>query len=127
MNENQEQLLKKAEQSLKASKHLYEGAYYDFAVARAYYTMFYIASAFLEEDSLSFSKHSAVISAFGREFAKTERVPKEFHKYLKEAQDLRNLGDYGELNQISAEETLLQIERSENLIVYFKNYINNNI
>jgi uncharacterized protein (UPF0332 family) len=37
--------------------------------------MFYIAEAFLEGKGLSFSKHSAVIAAFGREFAKTQLVP----------------------------------------------------
>jgi uncharacterized protein (UPF0332 family) len=36
-----------------------------------------------------------VISAFGREFAKSGRVPIDFHRYLMEAQELRNSGDYG--------------------------------
>ena len=121
MNETQKQLLSKAEKSLEASKYLYQGNYYDFAVARAYYTMFYLASALLEGDNLSFSKHSAVISAFGREFAKKDRIPREFHRYLKEAQDLRNLGDYGELNLISAEEIEQQIQRSEEFLIFVKN------
>ncbi|MFM7576584.1 MAG: HEPN domain-containing protein [Microcystaceae cyanobacterium] len=42
MNYNQDQFLKKAEYSLEVSHYLYQGGYYDFAVARAYYTMFYI-------------------------------------------------------------------------------------
>ncbi|MCW6037513.1 HEPN domain-containing protein [Spirulina subsalsa FACHB-351] len=113
MNENQQQLIAKAKQSLNAAQYLYEGEYYDFAVARAYYTMFYVASAFLESEGLSFSKHSAVISAFGREFTKTERIPKEFHRHLKEAQDLRLLGDYGEMNILEKEEAATQIERAE--------------
>lgn len=65
MNENQQQFLLKAKQSLEASKHLFAGKFYDFAVARAYYTMFYLVSAFLAEEEFYFSKHSAVISAFG--------------------------------------------------------------
>jgi uncharacterized protein (UPF0332 family) len=113
VNENQQQLIAKAKQSLNAAQYLYEGEYYDFAVARAYYTMFYVASAFLESEGLSFSKHSAVISAFGREFAKTERIPKEFHRHLKEAQDLRLLGDYGEMNILEKEEAATQIERAK--------------
>ena len=113
MNANQKQLLAKAHQSLNAAQHLYDGEYYDFAVARAYYTMFYVASAFLEGEGLSFSKHSAVISAFGREFAKTQRLPREFHRHLKEAQDLRLLGDYGELNILDKEEAQIQINRAK--------------
>ena len=120
MKENQDNLLSKAEKSLEASKYLYEGGYYDFAVGRAYYTMFYLASALLEGDDLSFSKHSAVISAFGREFAKTGRVPKELHRYLKEAQDLRHLGDYGALNAISADEAESQIAHCEEFLDFFK-------
>ena len=69
MNEEIENLMLKAQQSLEASRLLLEGGYPDFAVARAYYTMFYLASAFLASQNLGFSKHSAVISAFGREFA----------------------------------------------------------
>ncbi len=113
MNENQKQLIAKAKQSLNAAKYLYEGEYYDFAVARAYYTMFYVTSALLEGEGLSF----AVISAFGREFAKTERIPKEYHRHLKEAQDLRLLGDYGELDLIEREEAATQVQRAEEFII----------
>jgi uncharacterized protein (UPF0332 family) len=67
MNEEVKNLIVKAEQSLKASRLLLEGGYPDFAVARAYYTMFYLASAFLASKNLNFSKHSAAISAFGRQ------------------------------------------------------------
>ena len=56
--------------------------------------MFYVAEAFLLNEGLTFSSHAAVISAFGRDFARTGRVPVEFHRYLIGAQDLRNQGDY---------------------------------
>jgi len=115
----QNQLFQKAKQSLNASKYLLTGGYYDFALSRAYYAMFYIASAILLGDNLTFSKHSGVISAFGREFAKTGRVPVEFHRQLKEAQDLRNLGDYGAVNLISQEEAELQIQRAEAFVAFY--------
>ncbi|WP_431707066.1 HEPN domain-containing protein [Geminocystis sp. CENA526] len=108
----------KAKQSLEASKHLFNGGFYDFAVARAYYTMFYLASAFLAGEELYFSKHSAVISAFGREFIKTKKVPQEYHKCLREAQNMRNLGDYGDYNSLDKEEAQLQIHRAENFLNY---------
>jgi len=43
--------------------------------------MFYIAEAFLWQQELTFSSHSAVISCFGREVAKKGIVPLEFHRY----------------------------------------------
>lgn len=123
MTPEQDQLLQKAQQSLNAANYLLEGGYYDFAVSRAYYTMFYIASAFLLGDGLTFSKHSAVISAFGKEFAKTERVPVKFHRQLKEAQDLRNVGDYGATGLISEEEAEVQIQRAKAFLAYYRKFL----
>jgi len=88
-------LLKKAGESLRAAQLLATNELLDFAASRAYYTMFYVAEAFLLNEGLTFSSHAAVISAFGRDFARTGRVPVEFHRYLIDAQDLRNQGDYG--------------------------------
>jgi uncharacterized protein (UPF0332 family) len=45
----QDALLKKAREGLAAAQYLVAGGYYDFAVARAYYAMFYAAQALLLE------------------------------------------------------------------------------
>jgi len=63
MTSAQLNLLAKARQSLSAAKLMLDGEYPGYAASRAYYTMFYIAEAFLEDKGLSFSK-SGVISAF---------------------------------------------------------------
>ncbi len=60
-------LLTKAGESLRAARLLVANALPDFAASRAYYTMFYVAEAFLLGEGLSFSSHAAVISAFGRD------------------------------------------------------------
>jgi uncharacterized protein (UPF0332 family) len=46
MTDEQRELLLKAQQSLDAAKLLNTNEYPDYAAARAYYTMFYIAEAF---------------------------------------------------------------------------------
>jgi uncharacterized protein (UPF0332 family) len=56
MTSAQLNLLAKARQSLSAAKLMLDGEYPDYAASRAYYTMFYIAEAFLEGEGLSFSK-----------------------------------------------------------------------
>ncbi len=66
----------------------------DFAVARAYYALFYTAEALLLSVGLRFTKHSAVHAAFGEQFAKTRRLNPKFHQYLLEAFDQRLLADY---------------------------------
>jgi uncharacterized protein (UPF0332 family) len=123
MNDEQQALLLKAQQSLEAAKLLLHNEYPDYATSRAYYTMFYIASAFLEGQGLSFSKHSAVIAAFGREFAKPQRIPSEFHRYLIEAQELRAVGDYGQLNAITTDQAAEQIDRAEQFLAIATQYI----
>ena len=75
MKPEQLDLLLKARQSLSAAKLLLNNGFPDYAASRAYYAMFYIAEAFLEGEGMSFSSHAAVIGAFGREFARTGRVP----------------------------------------------------
>ncbi len=87
-------LLAKARESLEAAKVLAQNGYEDFAASRAYYAMFYAAEALLLEKGFSFSSHSAVIAAFGKEFAKTGVLDPKLHGYLINGQDLRNAGDY---------------------------------
>jgi uncharacterized protein (UPF0332 family) len=72
---------------------------------------------------LSFSKHSAVIATFGREFAKPQRIPSEFHRYLIEAQELRAAGDYGQLNAITTDQAAEQIDRAEQFLAIATQYI----
>lgn len=123
MTPDQLNLLLKARQSLWAARFILGGEYPDYAASRAYYAMFYIAEAFLEGEGLSFSKHSAVISAFGREFARTGRVPVKFHQFLIRSQELRNAGDYGEMNAVTANQAADSIAQAEEFLELAQNLI----
>lgn len=112
MMPEQEALLRKAHDSLRASQLLSTEGFYDFAVSRAYYTMFYGAEALLLGRGLSFSKHSAVIAAFGKELVKTGEVPAEFHRTLIEAQEKRTIADYDSGQGITAEMATEQQEKA---------------
>jgi uncharacterized protein (UPF0332 family) len=118
MKPEQQALIRKAKESLVASQLLADNQLYNFAGARAYYTMFYIAEAFLWEKGLAFSSHSAVIAAFGREIAKVGIVPVVFHRYLIDAQDKRSQGDYSidEEVQLSPDDVQRLIEQSKQFI-----------
>jgi uncharacterized protein (UPF0332 family) len=65
---------------------------------------------------LSFSKHSAVIAAFGQHFAKTGRVPAEYHRYLIENEQLRNLGDYDVQSGLTENDATEQLTRAEDFL-----------
>ena len=82
--------------------------------------MFYIASAFLLGKDLSFSSHSAVIGAFGREFAKDNQKFRQFHRALIDAQDLRNRSDYDLDVNIGASEAKKQIDISQQFMDFLK-------
>ena len=103
MTSEQRELIQKASQSLKAATLLLAEGFPGFAVSRAYYSMFYIAQAFLEGDGLAYSKHSATIAGFGKHFAKTGRIPKEYHRYLIRAFEARQEGDYAPNEVITQE------------------------
>lgn len=116
MTEDQLDLLLKSRDSIAAAQLLVNGGYPEYAAVRSYFAMFYIAEAFLEGESLSFSKHSAVISAFGRLFAHTGKVPVEFHRYLMEAQELRHSCDYDVRCGVTLEQAQQQIRRAEDFL-----------
>jgi uncharacterized protein (UPF0332 family) len=109
-------LLQKAKDSLQAAQLLADQGFYDFAVSRAYYAMFYVAEAFLLGEGVTFSKHSAVIAAFGQRFARTGRVPSDFHRYLIEGQSGRNIGDYDFGAGLSAANADEQIARAQRFV-----------
>ena len=96
-----EALLAKAKASNEAARLLQREGYGDFAASRAYYAMFYAAEALLLARGQSYSSHSAVIAAFGREFAKTGVLDPHLHRHLIDAQDLRNVGDYDTASTIT--------------------------
>lgn len=56
--------------------------------------MFYAAKAAITLEGEDVSKHSAVISAFGRRFVKTARVPTHLHRLLLKAFRERQSADY---------------------------------
>lgn len=118
MTSEQQKFIEKAKESLLASEVLAENKFYNFAGARAYHTMFYIAKAFLWRQGLTFSSHSAVISSFGREIVKKGIVPVEFHRYLIDAQAKRTQGDYSidDSVKLSAEDVKILIEQSKKFI-----------
>ena len=91
-------LLVKAKRSLCASENLMENGDYDFSISRTYYSMFYCAEALLLTKDMKFSKHSAVISYFGREFVKSGLLSRELYDYLLKGFRERQIGDYETLN-----------------------------
>ena len=116
MTPQQEALLRKAARRIRSARVLVAEGDCDSAVSRAYYAMFYVAEAVLLSKGLAYSKHSAVIAAFGREFAKEGVLPVELHAHLREASDARNVADYQADSDLTEETTAMHISRAERFV-----------
>jgi uncharacterized protein (UPF0332 family) len=116
MNDDQKNLIEKAKESLAAAELLFNHGYFSTAASRAYYAMFYIASAFVEGDGQSFSSHAAIASAFGRDFANRDRVPRHLHRYLLDAQTIRHQADYAPVSNLSPELTRSLLQQAQEFI-----------
>lgn len=94
-------LLIKAERFIRSARVLADDGDFDSAASRLYYAMFFIAEALLAARGASFSSHSAVISAFGQQFAKTREIDPRFHRALLAGFSQRQLGDYAVYSGLS--------------------------
>jgi uncharacterized protein (UPF0332 family) len=87
--------LKRSTNSLSAAEALMSMQLFDDAISRAYYAMFYAVKALLIRDGIAAgSKHSAVVAAFGREYAKTAKIDPLYHRMLIEDFEWRQKADY---------------------------------
>jgi uncharacterized protein (UPF0332 family) len=118
-------LIEKAKRGQKAASNLFKDGDIDFAASRAYYSLFYVASALLLSRGLSFSSRSGVIANFGKEFAKTGLLNPKFHNYLIEAQDRRNIGDYEIVFTVTEEQTKEMLAWVKEFIKAAEDYLKN--
>jgi hypothetical protein len=77
----EEILLQRAQESLRAAKIMLTENLPNIAASRAYYAMFYTAELLLQKKGLTFTSHSAVIAAFGKEFASRPGIAFTLHFY----------------------------------------------
>lgn len=117
-----EQLLSRARESIEAARLLLEKEMTGFAISRAYYAMFYCAEALLLQKGLSFSKHGAVIAAFGKHFAQTNILDPKFHRSLREAFDQRLIGDYDVMSELSIDAAAATLESAQEFYEVTRKY-----
>jgi uncharacterized protein (UPF0332 family) len=123
-NSEVNELLGKAAESIAAAELLLRDGYVDFSASRSYYAMFYSVEALLLAQNLSFSKHSAVISSFGKNFIKTGLFDAKLHLYILDAFDLRNIGDYGTMHSITEQKAAELIRNAGEFLDAVRDYLN---
>lgn len=83
-----------AAETLNAAEYLLKGGYYNDAVSRAYYAMFYAARALLAGRNLHPKGHKGLILQFGLEFVKRGFVEETYGRALSHAKERRETVDY---------------------------------
>jgi len=105
--------LGRARNDLEAAERNLDQGFHVVSVTRAYYAMFYAASALLASKGITRSKHSSVLSAFGEQFVKSGLIEPDYAKALGHAFDARQDSDYD--ITFAADETLAREVLSEAL------------
>ncbi len=123
MNIQIQTMFDKAQRSLEAAQMLADQGHFDFSASRIYYAMFYTAEALLLNRGLSFSSHSAVLAAYGKEYSKTRELDPKFHKYLIAAQDYRSQGDYSYGPSVPEEHVQVALRWADEFLKAARNYL----
>ncbi len=116
-------LLDRAEDSHQAAKIILDKGFANFSAAQSYYTIFYLTEALLSSKGLQFSSHSAVMAAYGKEFAKTKILDPKFHRRMIIAERRRETGHYGEESGVTDEEARESYEWAEEFMQAVKKYL----
>ena len=115
--------LEKAEEKLDAAEYLLNGRFYEDAISRAYYSMYYTAKAILTLKNIETKTHEGVLSMFGLHVIKENSVEEYYGKALKFAKEERQKSDYNVLANISEEEAEDIVEDAEKFLVRIKEAI----
>jgi len=117
-------LLNLADESHQVAKVLLDKGFIRFSAAQSYYTISYLAQAMLLSKGLTFSKHSAVVASYGKEFARTGLLDPKFHRYIIDAQIVREAGHYGEEHEaVTEEQALKSFQWAEEFMQAVKEYL----
>jgi uncharacterized protein (UPF0332 family) len=117
------ELLEQPEENIKAADILIQAHFFEIAISRGYYAIFYIARALLLEEGKTSSSHREVQSAFGRLFAKTSKLDPKFHQYLIKNFRKRQVADYQRHAEVSEADAVETVDHAEEFLAAAKSYL----
>lgn len=111
-----------AREELETARDNIAHEHYRAAVSRAYYAVFYVASAALFSQSVIRGKHSGVESAFSEYLVKPGHIEVEFGRLYQKARRQREEADYAEdvvVDEATARQVLADAEQFTDRLVHF--------
>ena len=109
--------LENADETLQAAHTLYEhNASPKSIVNRAYYAMFYAASALAVSRGKAFTKHSGILTFIHKECVQTGMLDRKHGRAFQKAFEDRSEGDYQDMLKLTAAETAAVIVSAEDFV-----------
>jgi uncharacterized protein (UPF0332 family) len=118
-----EWFVNRGQRNLAAARKLYEDAFYDIAVSRAYYAMFYLASAVLLTRGHEYRRHGTLVAGFGYHLARPGILPARLQESLTEAFELRLRSDYGATGEIHEDVAAQVLRKAEEFVTLVKAFL----
>ncbi len=114
----------RAKTALHETQDVLNLGYYDLAVSRGYYAMFYGACALLRSQQISPKTHSGIRSAFAQYFVKTGLIEPEYSRMLSNAFNLRLDSDYKPTVYTTLEEATDVFQEATRFVDRVATYLN---
>ena len=89
--------IESAQNTYEAAKVLAQNGFWNSAVNRLYYSVFYAVNALLVRNEVYVQTHSGMRNQFSKLFIKTGKLDKKYGKLLAQLYDWRQKGDYENL------------------------------
>lgn len=108
-----------AYKAYEAAKVLAENNFWNSAVNRLYYAVFYATNALMVKNGINIQSHSGLKSQFSLYFVKTGKIDKKFGRLLAKLYDWRQKGDYehiGEFDNTDVEPLFPQVKEMIDVI-----------
>lgn len=119
--------LESARKTFDAARVLADNGFWNSAVNRLYYALFYSVNALLYSADIPAKKHSSVKSQFSLHFVKTGKFDKKYGQLLSELFDWRQKGDYDNIFDYDNESVLPLFQPVEEMLDLIENMIKSEI
>jgi uncharacterized protein (UPF0332 family) len=115
--------MENAQEMLDVAEELLRNNHDNSACNRAYYGIFYAASALLYSKGKSYGKHSAVLAAFRQYFIKTGEFEKRWSDDYKIIMESRHTADYELYDTLEKEDVVVIVAKAQEFVEEVKQWL----
>jgi uncharacterized protein (UPF0332 family) len=110
--DNYKLYMEHADEMLEVAEEILRNEHYASACNRAYYAIFYAASALLYSKGMSYGKHSAVLAFFRQHFIKTGELDQKWSDDYEFIMSSRQTADYELYDHLEKEQAVEVVKKA---------------